>query len=388
MEAGDVEARILEVHRRIERAPNPSEPPAVTEQELGRPRCKAGAQGVALSVRHFPEPVPLESHKPAEDRAEVCAVTPRRQGDPAVAPVEAVAVDVRLGRRPLKAPPVHPRAHPTVKHVVAASIVKAGAARPDARRVDELVRATPTDDVDGNASTLPSHHRPIGSAPQVQANFSRLVRVKGPAVVRGDRRAWRLPVPLGNGHLHVAVRPVLDFRELVHVGGVDIHLLGDEAVVRVGCFGQLVAAGLQTPGDPLPGGPVRVRWESPHGGLDHLVGQLALDDRRHRIPRPSVQLRQELAVHFPPVEGEPHDTGIALAETDLNRAHPPQHPHHEPVEIDERLVAVFGNRSPGATRTPRKAGPTPLPQVTILIPDHHVHQSGFQERRGIDPITR
>jgi hypothetical protein len=95
-----------------------------------------------------------------------------------------------------------------------------------------------------------------------------LLRVEVPAVVRLGGRVGQ-----GHRHLHRPVVESTDPSHLVLVGGVDVHLAGEEKVVALHRVGDVVATVLQASGEELAVQGVPLRRQRLHRIFDDLVRQ-------------------------------------------------------------------------------------------------------------------
>ena len=185
----------------------------------------------------------------------------------------------------------------------------------------------------------------------------------------------------------VTVRQVLNTGMLVFVRRLDFDLASNPLVVAGGVFRQSVTPRFQRHLDMFTG--ERMVWfrESSYRVFDQGIGEVRAKRLNDLVPRLPVECGQELAVQLPAARGQAGNARIGPPKLDDPRKNRADQHHGNAAVVDERLVAILGDREPGVAVAIGKARPSPLPGVTVLIADEKVHQPGLEEGPGVDALT-
>ena len=191
------------------------------------------------------------------------------------------------------------------------------------------------------------------------------------------RRSGRIQRDLHNDS---AVGVAVYRGHFVFIGGVDVYVFSEHAIVIAGHDVETVPAALQFEGQLGASQLVVRRRHLADRGLDHIVSQPVLEVGRDGIPHGPLQLSQEPAIEIPPVPGQTCKVAIVGGEVgELSDEERTRDPKNEAVLFDEWLVAVFCHGIPAKPITFLETRPLPLALMTITIAQIDVHQTSFEE---------
>src|SRR5205823_11409354 len=133
---------------------------------------------------------------------------------------------------------------------------------------------------------------------------------------------------------------------------------------------------------------VVLRWQPPHRGSDHRIGESRLEARRDRVPNRLFEVHEQASIRDLARVGETPDAGVVVSEADDLGPVEPGEPYENAIEASERLIAVPGDGSPPTDAARIEARPAPLVAMPVPVADEHVHEPRGEERAGVNAVAR
>ena len=226
----------------------------------------------------------------------------------------------------------------------------------------------------------------VVTAMQVEPHIARFVgRERAVDVGWGTRRARCLAE-----HLHphmLAVDP--DHRGAVGVvGGMEIHLAGEEPVVPNCFMRQSVATLHQGRAQRRAVDRQICRGHEGHGRIDHRVREKRDEFRRHRIPGGPGERGEKAAVEVAAAPGCAFGEAVLRSELEQVWIGLPGDPRKQAVEQNERLVAIAGDRHPAEAVAFPHLGPAPLVGMAVPVAKEDIQQPRAEELLRVHLVAR
>ena len=183
------------------------------------------------------------------------------------------------------------------------------------------------------------------------------------------------PEPGADDHV-VPIHP-LDVDDLGLRRQVDLHLVREVLVVRVGGQAEAVSASLEVVLQAVAVDLHELGGQAPHRPCDHRVGDLRLQLRRDLLEQRPLDPGEQPPVLLLALPGQPLHPGIGVVVVLETGDAGPREPQDQTLVAGERRVPVLGNRLPAVSSLELR--PPPLPPVSIPIADHEVEEPRLQE---------